>query len=99
MKTPQLRHSHYADRTHFLATTGQAMRYVLADRARRQVAAKRGGSWAQVILENILVPDLTLDLFALDQALSRLKNAAHQCTKGNPSPLGRFIVRVCERER
>ncbi len=73
--------SHYADRAHFLATAGQAMRYILADRARRQVAAKRGGGWTHVVLDDIPTPGRTLDLVALDQALSRLENADPRCAR------------------
>lgn len=73
--------SHYADRAHFLATAGQAMRYILADRARREIAAKRGGGWTKVILDDIPVAGRTFNLVALDQALGRLENADPRCAK------------------
>src|SRR5579884_3819983 len=37
-------------RAHFLAISAQIMRHIVLDRARRRVAAKRGGAMARVVL-------------------------------------------------
>ncbi len=40
-------------RAHFFAISAQIMRHILLDRARRRVAAKRGGAAARVNLDEI----------------------------------------------
>ncbi len=64
----------YQGRTHFLATAATAMRAVLADYARARGAAKRGGGWCRITLDNAaaLQPQSELDFVALDEALGRL---------------------------
>jgi RNA polymerase sigma-70 factor (ECF subfamily) len=61
-------------RAHFFAISAQIMRHILLDRARRRVAAKRGGAVARVNLDE--VPDIgsgrARELVALDDALSTL---------------------------
>jgi len=61
-------------RAHFFAISGQIMRHILLDRARRRVAAKRGGAAPRVNLDE--VPDLgsarARELIALDDALNAL---------------------------
>jgi RNA polymerase sigma factor (TIGR02999 family) len=61
-------------RAHFFAVSSQIMRRILLDRARRRVAAKRGGKGAKVNLDEI--PDVSGDraeeLIALDAALDTL---------------------------
>lgn len=61
-------------RAHFYAVSAQIMRHILLDRARRRVAAKRGGHAERVDLDNL--PDLSgersRDLIALDDALNAL---------------------------
>ena len=59
---------------HFLAVAAQAMRRILLDRARRRGAAKRGGGWKRLTLNDKLIPGLQADedLVALDEALQRL---------------------------
>jgi RNA polymerase sigma factor (TIGR02999 family) len=61
-------------RAHFFAVSSQIMRRILLDRARRRVAAKRGGKAAKVNLDEI--PDVSGDraeeLIALDAALDAL---------------------------
>ena len=63
-------------RAHFFAVSAQIMRHVLLDRARRRVAAKRGGATPRVNLDD--VPDLgssrARELIALDDALNALGN-------------------------
>jgi RNA polymerase sigma factor (TIGR02999 family) len=61
-------------RAHFFAVSAQIMRHILLDRARRRVAAKRGGATPRVNLDE--VPDLgssrARELIALDDALNAL---------------------------
>lgn len=61
-------------RAHFYAVSAQIMRHILLDRARRRVAAKRGGSAERVSLDEL--PDLSSgranELIALDDALNAL---------------------------
>jgi len=61
-------------RAHFFAVSAQIMRHILLDRARRRVAAKRGGAAPRVNLDE--VPDLgssrARELIALDDALNAL---------------------------
>jgi RNA polymerase sigma factor (TIGR02999 family) len=61
-------------RAHFFAISAQIMRHILLDRARRRVAAKRGGAAERVNLDEL--PDLSGDrareLIALEDALNVL---------------------------
>jgi RNA polymerase sigma factor (TIGR02999 family) len=61
-------------RAHFFAVSAQIMRHILLDRARRRVAAKRGGAAPRLNLEE--VPDIgsgrARELIALDDALNAL---------------------------
>lgn len=61
-------------RAHFFAVSAQIMRHILLDRARRRVAAKRGGTAERVNLDEL--PDLSGDrareLIALEDALNEL---------------------------
>ena len=61
-------------RTHFLAVAAQAMRRILVDHARHRGAAKRGGGWKRVTLNDKLIPGFQPDddVVALDEALVRL---------------------------
>jgi RNA polymerase sigma factor (TIGR02999 family) len=63
-----------ASRAHFVAIAARAMRLVLIDTARELAAAKRGGSFFRVDVEDtdIAVPPLAEDLLALDAALEKL---------------------------
>lgn len=63
-----------SDRAHFFAVAARAMRYVLIDHARKHDAAKRGGAWQQVPLEDgqLRVEQRVDTLLALDAALTRL---------------------------
>lgn len=63
-----------ADREHFLALAGRAMRQILVNYARDRLAAKRGGGAQRVTLdEATLGADREADeLLALDEALARL---------------------------
>ena len=61
-------------RAHFFAVSAQIMRHILLDRARRRVAAKRGGTAERVNLDEL--PDISGDrareLIALEDALNAL---------------------------
>ena len=62
-------------RAHFFAVSAQIMRHILLDRARRRVAAKRGGGAPKVNLDEL--PDVgsnrARELIALDDALNALE--------------------------
>jgi RNA polymerase sigma-70 factor (ECF subfamily) len=65
-----------ADRGHFLAIAGRAMRQVLVDQARRRSAARRGGDhWrATTLQDGLRAMDVDPDeLLALDEALEQLE--------------------------
>ena len=64
----------WAGRAHFLAVAASAMRRILADHARRRRAAKRGGHWHRITLDEAVAPDAgcTLDVLDLDEALHKL---------------------------
>lgn len=61
-------------RAHFFAISAQIMRRILLDRARRRVAAKRGGAMPRVNLDEL--PEVgsgrSRELIALDDALNAL---------------------------
>jgi len=67
-------HKQWQNRAQFYGVASKAMRHVLVDHARTRQAAKRGGGWQAVPLdEGIAVSDERLaGLIALDEALSRL---------------------------
>ena len=62
-------------RAHFYAISAQIMRNILLDRARRRLAAKRGGSAERINLDEL--PDIgatrARELIALDDALKALE--------------------------
>ena len=66
----------WKDRSHFLAVAAKAMRYVLADHARRRHSEKRGGdgAWERVTLCGIGSDggDRIIDALDLEQALVEL---------------------------
>ena len=61
-------------RAHFLAIAAQAMRQILVDHARRDKAAKRGGSRHRIAFDDNLVIESSrnVDLLALEDALTKL---------------------------
>ena len=69
-----IRNVDWQHRAHFFAVSAQIMRHILLDRARRRVAAKRGGHAERVDLDEL--PDLSRDrsgeLIALEDALNTL---------------------------
>ena len=64
-------------RGHFFAAAAEAMRRILVENARRKKSVKAGGSWQrQELIDAALAVDSTGDdLFAVDEALSRLADA------------------------
>ena len=64
----------WEDRRHFLAIAAHVMRCVLVDYTRKKCAAKRGGGWNRVPLEEVLpgTPFSGLDLLDLHDALEEL---------------------------
>ncbi|MCG8423420.1 MAG: ECF-type sigma factor [Proteobacteria bacterium] len=68
----------FNDREHFLAVAATAMRQIVIDRARRRKAAKRGGDYELITL-NELVPvpgravrEVTMDVLEVDELITRL---------------------------
>ena len=68
------------DREHFCAVAATAMRQILADRARRRGAIKRGGDRERVDLDEAVAPQIAMgegdgdaDLVALHEALEKLQ--------------------------
>jgi RNA polymerase sigma factor (TIGR02999 family) len=68
------RAQHFNSRRHFYAAAAEAMRRILAERARARKSAKRGGGRARLQLEDLPLtsPQRPTDLLALDEALTRL---------------------------
>jgi RNA polymerase sigma factor (TIGR02999 family) len=66
----------WQNRGHFVAIAAISMRRLLVERARARGAAKRGGPQVQITLDERLLAggshDETVDLLALDQALTKL---------------------------
>jgi RNA polymerase sigma factor (TIGR02999 family) len=65
---------HWNSRGHFFAAAAEAMRRILIDNARRKKADKAGGGWQwhELIDAELAVDSTGDDLFAVDEALSRL---------------------------
>ena len=65
---------HFSGRGHFFAAAAEAMRRILVEQARRKKAAKAGGGWQRLeLIDGELAVDSTGDdLFAVDEALTRL---------------------------
>ncbi len=63
----------FENRAHFFAAAAQTMRRVLIDYYRAQGAAKRGGPWTALTLEEPLQPGAAaIDLSVLERALKKL---------------------------
>lgn len=63
----------WRNRTHFYAIAANSMRRILVERARARAAGKRGGSRVRVSMsEEIVAGESSIDLLALDEALSKL---------------------------
>lgn len=75
LKLVKQEHFAWENRSHFLAIAAKLMRQILIDYARTKHRSKRGGRQDQVPLENALTIgfiDTSVDLLALDEALTRL---------------------------
>jgi RNA polymerase sigma-70 factor (ECF subfamily) len=68
------RNVHWENRAHFCAIAANSMRQILVERARARGAAKRGGAWNRLTLDEgaAKAPEPVVDVEALDQALARL---------------------------
>jgi RNA polymerase sigma factor (TIGR02999 family) len=68
---------HWNSRGHFFAAAAEAMRRILIERARRKRRLRHGRDRRRVDLETdcLVSAGLSLDLLALDEALSRLAEA------------------------
>jgi RNA polymerase sigma factor (sigma-70 family) len=66
---------HWDSRGHFFAAAAEAMRRILVDAARSKASDKRGGAWERVEVSELVQSDgdESLDLIALDEALTRLE--------------------------
>ena len=66
---------HWQDRAHFFGIAARLMRHILVDDARKRNAAKRGGSFIQVPLDeaSTVVQEQAANVAALDDALQRLE--------------------------
>lgn len=65
----------FENRAHFFGAAAEAMRRILIDRARRRLAAKRGGAAVPVELDAIEIPAADMDddrLLAVNEALAKL---------------------------
>ena len=64
----------WSGRGHFFAAAAEAMRRILVEQARRKKADKRGGGWQrhELLDAELAVDSAGDDLFAVDEALSRL---------------------------
>ena len=74
LKLVDQRCAHWQGREHFMAIAAQAMRRILLDRARHRGAAKRGGGWNRITLNDKLIPGWEFNdgLLAVDRAMERL---------------------------
>ena len=64
----------FQNRAHFFGAAAEAMRRILIERARRRVAAKRGGGVVMVDVEGIEIPSPVADddqLLAVNEALEK----------------------------
>ena len=68
---------HWNGRGHFFAAAAEAMRRILVEAARRKGAERHGGGWArhELIDADLAVDTSGDDLFAVDEALTRLAAA------------------------
>jgi RNA polymerase sigma factor (TIGR02999 family) len=64
----------FANRRHFFAAAAEAMRRILIESARRQASLKRGGGLVrrELVESELIAPELTDDVLALDEALAQL---------------------------
>lgn len=63
-------------RAHFFGAAARSMRQFLVDQARERGAAKRGGGWRRITLDEAIGPATSpdLDILALNEALTKLSS-------------------------
>ena len=66
----------WQSRAHFFGVAAQVMRHILVDYARQQLAAKRGGEFETLHVDDgeIVLPERAAELIALDDALRALND-------------------------
>ena len=86
----------FANRAHFFAAAGEAMRRILVEAARRKNALRRGGCPAMLDVDEIEIaaPLADDELLAVHEALDRL--AAHDAQKAELVKLRYFVGRSIE---
>lgn len=62
----------WRDRLHFFAVASRIIRRILVDHARTHKAAKRGGNWERIPIEQAEVSTSDIDVLALDEVLAEL---------------------------
>ena len=74
---------HWNSRGHFFAAAAEAMRQILVQNARRRGRVKHGGGRTRIDLEDleIAAPERSVDLLALDEALTQLAAADSQAAE------------------
>jgi RNA polymerase sigma factor (TIGR02999 family) len=74
---------HWNSRGHFFAAAAEAMRRILVENARRKGTLKRGGRRAREALDegNLVAPQVSDELLALDEALSQLAGTDPQAAE------------------
>jgi RNA polymerase sigma factor (TIGR02999 family) len=73
----------WASGGHFFAAAAEAMRRILVDRARRKRSQKRGGGRTRRAIADsqLVAPELSEDLLAVDEALTQLATADAQAAE------------------
>src|SRR5262245_35794139 len=76
LKLVDQQHANWQNRAQFFAIAAQLMRRILVDYARSHRAAKHGGDYIKLSLDEVaaLSDQKSADLLALDEALDRLAN-------------------------
>lgn len=82
LKLVDQRNVNWQSRTHFFAIAGTLMRRILVDHARSKKREKRGGEAIRLTLNeeamNVATSEKSVDLMALDEALTRLEKLDEQ---------------------
>ncbi|HOX25750.1 MAG TPA: ECF-type sigma factor [Candidatus Krumholzibacteria bacterium] len=73
----------WQDRAHFYGIAARAMRQILVDHARKHAAAKRGGHWRRVTLDEQVAnaEQLSLEILAVNDALEALARQDERMAK------------------
>ncbi len=73
----------FANRRHFFAAAAEAMRRILIESARRQASLKRGGGLVrrELVESELIAPELSDDVLALDEALVQLASVDAQAAE------------------